>query len=169
MPELVRPSMKYAESYIDGLREFQTEGRYEQVDIDHIEGHIAYEFNKIHSQEPDRVPSSVFWLVEGEKFLGRGSVRHRLDEFFAEFGGHIGYEIRPSERRKGYGTLFLALMLPEAKKLGIHKALVCCDTDNYASIRIIQKNGGVKRDTHSVTWYDKPFYRWWITLDDAEG
>lgn len=169
MPELVRPSVEYAESYAEAIKEFQVEGRFQDVDIAEIETQIIYEYNKIHTQDPNRVPSKVFWLVEGQRFLARGSIRPLLNEFFIEFGGNIGYEVRPSERKKGYGSLILALMLPEAKRMGMQKLLVCCDTDNHASIRIIQKNGGIKRDTHMVSWHPKPFYRWWIHLNDSQA
>ena len=57
-------------------------------------------------------------------------------------GGHIGYDIRPSERRKGYGTVLLALTLKKAQELGLHEVLVTCDSDNVDSVRIIEKNGG---------------------------
>ncbi|MBP9779510.1 GNAT family N-acetyltransferase, partial [Candidatus Gracilibacteria bacterium] len=60
-----------------------------------------------------------------------------------EFGGHIGYGIRPSERRKGYATKMLALGLIEAKKLGIERVLLGCSDDNPGSYKTIEANGGI--------------------------
>ena len=56
--------------------------------------------------------------------------------------GHIGYDIRPSERRKGYGTAILSLTLAKARELGLREVIVTCDSDNVGSLRIIKKNGG---------------------------
>lgn len=58
-------------------------------------------------------------------------------------GGHIGYGIRPSERRKGYATVLLNLALIKARELGIQRALVTCDRDNIGSAKTIMNNGGV--------------------------
>jgi predicted acetyltransferase len=63
--------------------------------------------------------------------------------FLEEEGGHIGYDVRPSERRQGYGTLLLRLTLNQARALGLKRVLVTADTPNVASWRIIEKNGGV--------------------------
>ena len=72
-------------------------------------------------------------------------VRFRLDSVIAHLereGGHVGYDIRPSERNRGYGTEILRLTLEEARVRNIVPILVTCDDDNIASIRVIEKNGG---------------------------
>jgi predicted acetyltransferase len=61
-------------------------------------------------------------------------------------GGHIGYDIRPSARRRGHATAMLAAALPVARSLGIGPALLTCDEDNTASRRVIEANGGVVED-----------------------
>src|SRR6185295_6761440 len=73
-----------------------------------------------------RVRESTFWLIEEGEFIGRVSIRHTLNPRLEKLGGHIGYEIRPTMRRRGYGTLILSLALPETLKLGIRRALVTC-------------------------------------------
>jgi predicted acetyltransferase len=89
------------------------------------------------------VPSSTFWLVNSEnEILGTVNIRHRLSESLMIEGGHIGYGVKPSERKKGYATKMLTLALLEAKKLGIEKAFLTCDKDNVASTKVILKNGG---------------------------
>ena len=82
-------------------------------------------------------------LVEGRRYLGVVSVRHRLTRSLRVFGGHIGYAIRPSERRKGYGRRILKLVLPKARKLGLKRVLVTCSPRNLASRKVIEGNGGV--------------------------
>ena len=57
-------------------------------------------------------------------------------------GGHIGYDVPPSVRRRGYGTQLLRLTLPRAREAGLSKVLLTVDSDNVASIRIIESNGG---------------------------
>ena len=89
------------------------------------------------------VPQTTFWLVrDGRTILGCSRLRHRLTDFLAERGGHIGYDVRPSERRRGYGTRLLQLTLPEARKIGLTRVLVTADDSNAASWRIIERNGG---------------------------
>jgi predicted acetyltransferase len=65
-----------------------------------------------------------------------------LTPYLAEEGGHIGYDVRPSERRKGYGTHLLRLTLAEARRIGLTRVLVTADEANVPSWRIIEKNGG---------------------------
>ena len=90
------------------------------------------------------IPHSSFWLVnENGKVLGTSNLRHRLTEQLLIKGGHIGYGIRPSERRKGNATKILELTLLEAKKLGIEKALITCNKSNIGSAKTIVKNGGI--------------------------
>lgn len=80
------------------------------------------------------VPDSTYWLVtDHNRIVGAVNIRHSLTEHLFNAGGHIGYGIRPSERRKGYATKLLALSLEKAKQLNITKALVVCDEVNTAS------------------------------------
>jgi predicted acetyltransferase len=80
--------------------------------------------------------------VDGDEWLGRLSIRHALTPALLELGGHIGYMVRPSARRKGYATQMLTQSLPIAAGLGIDPALVTCDNDNDASRKVIQAAGG---------------------------
>ncbi|TDD17278.1 GNAT family N-acetyltransferase [Kribbella turkmenica] len=95
---------------------------------------------------PDLVHQTVLWFVEGDEWLGRLSIRHRLTPALTELGGHIGYFVRPSVRRKGYATEMLVQSLPIAAGLGIDPALVTCDTDNLGSRKVIEAAGGEFED-----------------------
>jgi predicted acetyltransferase len=95
---------------------------------------------------PDLVHETVLWFVDGDEWLGRLSIRHTLNAALLELGGHIGYVVRPSARRKGYATQMLTQSLPFAAGLGIDPALVTCDNDNVASRKVIQAAGGELED-----------------------
>lgn len=91
------------------------------------------------------VPSDVFLAVrqEDNSVVGIMDFRHYLTESLLKYGGHIGYSVRPSERRKGYASEMLRLVLDVCREFGETKILVTCDKDNEASRRTILKNGGV--------------------------
>lgn len=113
---------------------------------------------------PDRVPESTFWLVAGGEVMGRSKLRHHLTPMLRIEGGHIGYDIRPSERQKGYGTLILKLTLEKAKGVGLRRVLLTCDVDNIASARIIEKNGGVFHGRAISDRSGREISQYWITL-----
>jgi predicted acetyltransferase len=89
------------------------------------------------------VPISRFLLVQDGQVLGNSRLRQRLTPELAHEGGNIGYDIRPSARRKGFGTVLLRLTLERAAAKGLDRVLITCDADNIGSIRIIEKNGGI--------------------------
>ena len=112
------------------------------------------------------VPQTTFWLVrDARTILGCSRLRHSLTQFLAERGGHIGYDVRPSERRKGYGTRILQLTLPEARKLGLTKVLITADDANVASWRIIEKNGG-QREPGLLLSESGALRRYWIDIPE---
>jgi len=114
----------------------------------------------------DFVPDTLYFLMDGgeDKILGRIAIRHRLnDHLLNNPGGHIGYAIAPSERRKGYATEQLRLALEICREMGISPVLITCHKENVASARVIQKNGGVLEDER-VSKEGKVFQRYWIEL-----
>lgn len=109
------------------------------------------------------VPATLYFLVDGDKRIyGAVHIRHELNDFLLKAGGHIGYGVRPSERRKGFASLMLSLALPKAKELGIKRALVTCDKVNLGSQRTIIKNGGVLEN--EVMDDGELVQRYWIEL-----
>jgi len=91
-------------------------------------------------------------------------IRHELNEYLLNFGGHIGYGIKTSERRKGYATEMLRLALEKARELNLKKVLLTCNKTNYGSARTIQKNGGIL-ENKILNPKDKQItQRYWIEL-----
>lgn len=110
------------------------------------------------------VPDSTYWLVtDHNRIVEAVNIRHSLTEHLFNAGGHIGYGIRPSERRKGYATKLLALSLEKAKQLNITKALIVCDEVNTASEKTILHNGGL-RDEDFIEEDGNVVRRFWIEL-----
>jgi predicted acetyltransferase len=107
------------------------------------------------------VPSTTWWWVEGTEYLGRITLRHRLTARLLEIGGHIGYDVRPSARRRGHATAMLRAVLPYTYERGIDPVLVTCDTDNVASRKVIEANGGVFEDSRSCK------LRYWVATGSA--
>ena len=153
--QLVRPSRRHARSYVAALREgfrrgaqeVMSERRIRQIETDFAAYVAAITDQNGRLRLPNgeivpKVPFSVLWLVEGEEFIGEASIRHELNAYLMQEGGHVGYGIRPSRQRQGYGKLILALALEECLRLGLQRVLVTCLEDNVASARIIEANGG---------------------------
>jgi predicted acetyltransferase len=95
------------------------------------------------------VTGTYLWMVDDEEVVGRISLRHTLTPWLLEVGGHIGYAVRPTARRKGHATSALGLMLRIAGERGIDPVLVTCDDDNVGSRRVIEANGGVLEDVRN--------------------
>ena len=87
-------------------------------------------------------------------------IRHRLNDYLFNFGGHIGYSVRKSERKKGYATEMLALALVECMNLNINKILITCDKENTASVKTIIKNGGILEN--EIPEENRITQRYWI-------
>jgi len=113
----------------------------------------------------DFVPGTKFFLVEegNPKILGVIDIRHRLNDSLLVRGGHIGYAIAPSERRKGYATEQLRLALEKCREMGIGTVLITCDKENAASAKVIQRNGGVLEDERELS-DGRVFQRYWIEV-----
>ncbi|MFD3513040.1 GNAT family N-acetyltransferase [Streptomyces sp. NPDC058657] len=109
-----------------------------------------------------RVHATHWWIVEGDSYLGAIDLRHTLNALLRDVGGHIGYSIRPSARKRGLATWALGAVLPQARALGLERVLVTCDDDNIGSARSIERNGGVLEDVRTTGQGRKR--RYWITL-----
>ncbi|MDQ6420053.1 GNAT family N-acetyltransferase [Paenibacillus sp. LHD-117] len=113
------------------------------------------------------VPHSTYWLKDEEAgIVGAANFRHRLNDKLLDSGGHIGYGVRPSERRKGYASIQLAEMLRIAREHGLTRVLLVCDRENEASERTIRKHGGVLEDER-MTSDGHEVKRFWIALGEG--
>lgn len=90
------------------------------------------------------VVTDTFFAVRKSDFkiIGMIDLRHTLNEFLKDLG-NCGYSVRPTERKKGYATEMLQLLLHTAKEAGMNELHISVEKDNTASVKVIQKNGGI--------------------------
>jgi predicted acetyltransferase len=168
--KLVLPTIRYKQSYIEALKESKDETG-ETILAKPFKGQSFEEFvqllidnSKGKNLPKGYVPATTFWLIDKDELIGRVQIRHELNDFLLKKNGHIGYYIRPSKRKMGYGKRILQLALVEAKKMGLPKVLVTCDEDHLTSQKIIEANGGILENIIEIE-KDKPkTRRYWINV-----
>ncbi|SEC26034.1 GNAT family N-acetyltransferase [Microbacterium hydrocarbonoxydans] len=113
----------------------------------------------------DAVHNDLYWVVDDGEVVGFLSFRHDLNEWLREAGGHIGYSVRESRRRRGYASAALRLGLERAREIGLDRVLVTCDDDNVGSYRTIEGADGVLQDVSDQSARGHAMLRrYWITL-----
>lgn len=125
--------------------------------------------NEEYAKNLGRCQSKTFLLIRenDNKIIGTINVRWNLTEEMKQFGGNIGYGIRPTERRKGYNKINLYLGLIEAQKLGLNKVMLDCDVNNLGSSKTMQALGGVLERTE-VDPYDGLLTSvYWFNVDET--
>jgi predicted acetyltransferase len=164
---LIEPTADLELEFLTMAKEFQAAGdeRYKPA-LENFSVYLeqASKYSQGIDLKPGLVPQTEFWLVDSGKIVASSRLRHRLTPALEREGGHIGYAVRPSERRKGYGTLILALTLEKAKNSGLKKLLVTCDTENTGSAKIIEKNRGKLAGYVISDKTGKQLSRYWIEL-----
>lgn len=180
---LILPDVRYRDTFLEGCRALnerdETEGApdnngHAPNPLTDFDDYIAY----IHAQAKGQrlpegyVPVTNLWLMDGDTFIARGNIRHELNDFLLNYGGHIGYAVVPAHRGKGYGKKLLALMLIKAGEMGINPVLVTCNDNNAASAGIIEANGGVLENIVDDKVSNNPgdkLRRYWISLAPASA
>lgn len=173
MARLIVPDIRYHSSWLEGAAEFdgahRDGGGAEDWPLDDLKdtatfrrfvGALVNNALPETPRKPGYVPCTYLWIVDGDTFLGSLAIRHELNSFLLNEGGHIGYSVRPSARRRGHAAKALADALPVAKELGISRVLISCDEDNAGSRATIERNGGVYEDTRNGK------RRYWVETDE---
>ena len=148
---LVRPTLALKEKALDYRKEHFQHGEeiiYGSELFDKTESYEEWLSSVTLNTNPKTVNEN--WVVtdtffalrkSDDKIIGVIDLRHTLNEFLKDLG-NCGYSVCPSERRKGYATEMLQLLLPIAKNDGMKELYLSVERDNEASIKTIVKNGG---------------------------
>jgi predicted acetyltransferase len=161
MTELVVPDVRWHESWAASMLEFGSDyphgsglgdvsPTYDEAGCAEFAAGLVAAADR--SRPPVRegwVHCSYFWIADGGGVIGSLALRHDLNDWLLQEGGHIGYSVRSSRRREGHAGRALALALPRAAELGLERVLLTCDHDNHGSRRTIEGNGGVYEDTRN--------------------
>jgi len=168
--ELILPNRDYHASYLEAINEYKANNVSVYNFYDNEKGDIFEEFEKgrLGINLPENyVPETYLWLVENGEFIGEISIHHRLNEGLERFGGHVGYAVRRSAWGKGYATKMLSMALDYVRdNFDFDKVLLTCNDDNYASAKVIEKNGGILQDKIKNVMGGKEILtrRYWIKL-----
>jgi predicted acetyltransferase len=175
VPELITPTTRLRESWLQARDEWGVgvhqdgAGFAPGQDVEppgafdaFVQGLLAQADTAV-APPPGRVHASYWWVVEGDMYLGAITLRYSLNDFLLNAGGHIGYGIRPSARRRGLAGWALGQVLEQARGQGLERVLVTCADTNVASARTIERRGGVLEDVRDTELGRTR--RYWIELD----
>ncbi|MGX7091697.1 GNAT family N-acetyltransferase [Hutsoniella sourekii] len=118
---------------------------------------------------PGWVPASTYLLIDSSQpdtIIGVINIRHRLNDYLEHVGGHIGYSVAPMYQGQGYGRQLLALGLKQAYNLGLDQVLITCQSDNRASAKVIEGNGGQLEN--KVEHQGLTYHRYWVNTDSTQ-
>lgn len=168
MTKLLDPSPDEREAFVGMARDWLDHGndRY-RLALEDFDAYLArvYRFRDPAQVPAGWVPGTEFWLQgDAGEIVACVRLRFWLSPALELEGGHIGYDVRPSSRGRGYGTAALRLALPEALRRGIERVRLTADADNLPSIKIIERNGGVLAGEATSERTGKPIKQYWIEL-----
>lgn len=156
--KLVFPTMEYKEKAMDYIKEFH-EYDSEINGTGYLDSYLQEESYEAWLQNvrarmdianlpKDDIPAMTYFYVReaDDHIVGMVNIRLALNDFLRKEGGHIGYSIRPTERRKHYATELLKAAADVCNRIGIHEVLVACNRENVASAGVIKNCGGVLKD-----------------------
>lgn len=168
--QLERPNLDLLPSYLSFIEEMDKAG--EKIWDSFVpaisEDHSHFIKRLIEADADDRiglVSETTYWGTKEGIVVGRISLRHKLSENLREFGGHIGYEVRPSLRNQGIAKEMLRLLLETEKAKSIGKLLLTCAPSNIASNKTILANGGVFEKTAYLERVGRETNYYWIDLE----
>ncbi|MEO3944262.1 GNAT family N-acetyltransferase [Gorillibacterium sp. CAU 1737] len=166
---LVEPQEAYKEAFLRMVEEYRAAGevecfnRYKEAPTD-FDGYLQ-KLKEQRKHWEGWVPTHSYWLQDAGRIAGVTRIRPvlTLDEARL-YAGHIGYDIAPLSRKKGYGSVLLGLALEKARLLQRDKVLLTCDVGNTGSQKIIEKHGGILESVVVMPETNKELRRYWITL-----
>jgi len=169
---LVEPSMAYEASYRTYIAELGDAQRI-PYPLTYPSDPFEQLLQNLHGQSrgvgvtEGFVPNSTFWLVSESELVGVSNLRHSLTPSLKKIGGHIGFGVRPSAQRNGYGTELLRLTIHQAVRIGLTRLLLTCDKDNLGSARVITANHGVLENEIEEPRISRVTQRFWIDVCDG--
>jgi predicted acetyltransferase len=172
MASLIAPDSRFHASFLDSHAEWagaqqDGAGLDRDDDVASAEGFAAWveSLNAAETEprQPGHVTCTYRWIVEGDEYLGAISFRHELTDFLLNWGGHIGYGVRPSARRRGLASWALGETLILARGRGYERVLLTCDDGNVGSARTIERAGGELEDVRGSDEGTR-FRRYWIPI-----
>ena len=175
MIKLIKPNKEYYNEYKDMMDEWNMEGSRIAPWPLHLKYHTEELFeemlNRVQEVEEGNnlgefASSTTYWLYDdgNNKLIGASNLRHYLTEEGLKLWGHIGYGIRPTERKKGLATKLLKLTMQEAKKMNIDKVLLGAYVGNIGSWKVIEKCGGQFEKIIIEDETGLPVKRYWINI-----
>lgn len=168
--ELIPPGARFRDSYRSLVAECVASGQalvpftlaFEHADFDDLVAKLQGCAQGI-GVPTGFVAHSTFWLIRGEtEVVGVSNIRHSLTPALRREGGNIGYGIRPSARRQGYGNAILRQSLQRAADFGLARVLITCGKQNIASAKTIVRNGGVLESEDYLADRGEVVQRYWI-------
>ena len=175
MLKLIKPDKKYYKQYKEMMDEWNMEGSRIAPWPLHLKYHTEEYFKEMlyRVEEVEKgdnlgeyASSTTYWLYNDETnvLLGASNLRHYLTEDGLKLWGHIGYGIRPSERKKGYATELLRMTMTEAKKKNIDKVLLGAYIGSIGSWKVMEKCGGKLENIVIEEETGLPVKRYWIDI-----
>jgi len=170
---LIRPTEEYASQIAEYRKEFlEADNSMDGCGpLRRFEDPLEYIKTCKEYEDPKTVPSHLvpatqwFFVRKSDgKLVGMLQVRHCFNEYLEKYAGHIGYSVRPCERRKGYAKKMLKMALPFCREIGLEKVLISCIDGNVGSEKTILANGGVYESTVLEPNTNRYLKRFWISL-----
>lgn len=164
---LIEPGIAYRksfENYVLAYKNINDEHYYKKYKkaLENFQGYLddIYRYSQGYALPQGDVRTSTFWLIANREVVGVVRIRHQE----VECAGHIGYDISPDYRNKGYGNQILKLALQKAANIGLKEVILTCNVENTASIKVIEKNNGKLLGTVFDEEEDENLYKYIITL-----
>ena len=125
--------------------------------------------DEIYASEKGLVPSYTYFLIreDDNKLVGMIDLRLGLNDYLRNFGGNIGYSIRPTERKKGYNKINLYLVLQSAKENNLDRVLITCADSNEGSRKTIISLGGKFEKTNIDESDNETMELYWIDVNES--